>query len=91
MEGKARPITTEDATGKPSETVVDLIADLEGLDPVELSPPLYSVVDPEALDALFNQPIDVAAESLTTSHVQFQYRGYTIRVHGDGEVAIVKH
>ena len=66
--------------------IVDLVADLEGVDPSELSPPLYSAIDPEALDALFGPSADGLA---TEGGVQFQYRGYEIRVRGDGEVAIL--
>lgn len=44
------------AVGRPmtraSTTVVKMVASLEGVDPVELSPQLYQVVDPDALDAL---------------------------------------
>lgn len=34
-----------------SETVLDAVAAVERADPNDLTPPLYSVVDPEALDA----------------------------------------
>jgi hypothetical protein len=86
METKTQPLTAADTAEKPSELVVHLIADLEGVDPVELSPPLYSALDPDALDALFDP---VTAESPTTGQVCFEYCGYEIRVDSAGEVTIL--
>lgn len=72
---------------KPSTLIIELIADLEGVDPAELSPPLYSVIDPDALDALFGSSTD--DEPQTAGHVDFEYCGYEIRIQSDGEVAIL--
>lgn len=36
----------------PSQNVIQQIAAIEGLEPAELEPPLYEVIDPHALDAL---------------------------------------
>ncbi|WP_049896737.1 HalOD1 output domain-containing protein [Natrialba chahannaoensis] len=36
----------------PSQNVIQQIAAIEGLEPAELEPPLYKVIDPHALDAL---------------------------------------
>lgn len=71
---------------KPSQTIVKLIADLEGTPPTELSPPLYSAIDPEALDSLFHPP--TTTESQTRGHVCFSYLGYEIRVEETGEIEI---
>lgn len=81
-QGQAKPPTTATAE-KPSRSIVELIADLEGVDLVELSPPLYSVIDPEALDSLFHSSGDDV-----TGHVDFEYHGYQVRVRSDGEVEI---
>jgi len=71
----------------PSMMIIDLISDLEGVDPVELSPPLYSVIDPEALDTLVHS---ASAETPQPwGHVDFEYCGYEIRVQSDGEIAIL--
>lgn len=83
--------TTDTASGglfheKPSRTVVQLIADLEDTSPANLSPPLYSVVDPDALDALFHA--SKTGESDTERYLQFTYRGYEVGVRNDGHVAI---
>ncbi|ADD03644.1 uncharacterized protein Nmag_0045 [Natrialba magadii ATCC 43099] len=36
----------------PSQNVIQQIAAIEGLEPTELEPPLYEVIDPSALDVL---------------------------------------
>ncbi|MFA9418170.1 HalOD1 output domain-containing protein [Natrinema sp. HArc-T2] len=78
-------------TAEPDEDlsmmIIELISDLEGVDPVELSPPLYSVINPEALDALFHSASSDAPQ--TSGHVQFVYCGYEIRVQSDGEIAVL--
>lgn len=67
--------------------IIDLISDLEGVDPVELSPPLYSVIEPKALDTLYHSASGDTPQ--TSSHVQFEYCGYEIRVQSDGEITIL--
>lgn len=68
---------------KPSLTVIDRIAELEGEDPAELSPPLYASIDPQALDSLFRS--SNAGESQT---VQFTYLGYDVCVRSDGTITV---
>lgn len=65
-----------------SEVILRTIAAVEGADPTDLTPPLYSVVDPEALDAV--------VESLggTPGWVEFGYRGYQVTVDGAGDVGV---
>jgi len=86
-ETQTKSLPTAEPAEDPSMMIIDLISDLEGVDPVELSPPLYSVIDPEALDALFHSASDDTPQ--TSGHVQFVYRGYEIRVQNDGEIAIL--
>lgn len=64
--------------------VIEEVADREGIDPAELQPPLHTVVDTDALDALFRS---TASTPRAEGTVEFQYRGHTIRVDGGGEVA----
>ncbi|MFC4543914.1 HalOD1 output domain-containing protein [Halosolutus amylolyticus] len=52
----------------PSIEIINRVAEMEGQDPMDL-PPLYDIVDPDALDRL--------AES---SKIQFEYIGYNITV-----------
>ncbi|EMA36648.1 hypothetical protein C446_11632 [Halobiforma nitratireducens JCM 10879] len=73
----------------PSQAIVEAVAAREGVDATEIEPPeyepLYSVVNPEALDSLFR-----------TSHalndrgalVALEYEGYDVVVHGDGHVDV---
>ena len=66
--------------------VVEKVASREGTDPVELQPPLHTVIDSEALDALFRS---TRSRSRTKGTIEFQYQGYTIRIDSSGEVEIV--
>ena len=86
-ENQMQSSTTVDDAENPSAMVIGLIADLEGADPVELSPPLYSAIDPDALDALFRFSEDDAPQ--TSGYVYFEYHDYEIRVQSDGEIAIL--
>lgn len=62
----------------PSETVVETVADLEGSEPLGLEPPLYRVIDPDALDALFDPASGDPLRSGT--RVAFDYLGYRVVV-----------
>ncbi|RDI71819.1 HalOD1 output domain-containing protein [Halopelagius longus] len=66
-----------------SLTVVKTVADAEGVEPTALRP-LYSAVDPDALDSLFESEGGPAFGG----EVQFQYHGYEVCVHGDGRVTL---
>lgn len=73
------------STDAPSFTVVERIAELEGTTPGELSPPLYSAIDPEALDSLF---APTARSSRTEGQLSFTYCGYEVDVRSTGEVSV---
>lgn len=62
------------------ESIVSLVAELEGVGVTDL-PPLASVVDPDALVALFDGP-----EGASPSVLEFDYAGYRVVVRGDGDV-----
>lgn len=68
-----------------SLTVVEKIADREGTDPAELHPPLHTVIDTDALDTLFQSTPSAARADGT---IEFQYKGYQVRIDGSGEVQI---
>lgn len=61
--------------------VVEALADATNTDAHELEP-LYNVVDPEALDALF-QP-----DSDGTIRVEFEYGNSSVEVRSDGTVTV---
>lgn len=79
-----------------SEGVVEAVAAGAGVRPVPevgLEPegalePLYTVVDPDALDALFCQPGDRADQS--SGKITFQYHGYEVVVGSDGRIALTR-
>lgn len=64
-----------------SDRVVAAIADRESVNPCDLEPRLYDVIDPDALDTLFRS-------AGMTGEVAFTYRGYEITVRSDGELIL---
>ncbi|WP_120246992.1 HalOD1 output domain-containing protein [Halopiger aswanensis] len=72
----------------PVVRVVNAVADREGVDPVELTPPLHSVIDTDALDALFQSP---SQQDRSKVCVEFRYKGYLVRVTGSDEVEVVDY
>lgn len=70
----------------PSEKVVEAVADLEGREPLRLEPPLFRVIDPDALDALF-QP--TTSGRRTGGSVTFSYDGCEVTV-GDDDLVRVR-
>ena len=72
--------------GEPlSVTVVREIAADDGIEPTELSPPLFQCIDPAALDALFES---TATGGPRTGRVTFRYDGKRVTVDSDGAVTI---
>lgn len=72
------------ASNEPSVVVPIEVAAREGVDPIELTPPLHDVVDPDALDALFARS-DTRDQAVV---VTFEYCGYTVEIGGDGSVDV---
>lgn len=68
-----------------TEAVVDAVADAEGISPLELDPPLYAAIDPDAL-AQFVARID--GPTASEVEVSFVYAGYAVTVTGDGDVSV---
>jgi hypothetical protein len=66
---------------RPTDAVVQAVATVEGVEPVDLDVPLFSVVDPDALDRLFESPSDDLA-------VTFRYHGHDIELASDLTVAV---
>lgn len=74
---------SEVADGSVSRAIVEAIADKEGLDPVELTPPLYEVIDPDALERIF-------ADTSTVGSVTFTYENYEVTVRSDDHISVEK-
>ncbi|WP_158237462.1 HalOD1 output domain-containing protein [Halegenticoccus soli] len=68
-----------------SSAVVWMVAEIEGVDPIELNP-LHDCVDPDALDRLLAPTR--GGTRRTGAHVSFIYSGYHVTVYGDGEIAV---
>lgn len=64
-----------------SLSVIDALATELDADPVELEP-LYNVIDPEALDQLFQD------DGSATVTVRFTYDGHAVDVRSDGTIQI---
>lgn len=65
------------------ETLVGAVARLEGVDPVDLSEPVFAFVDPDALDSLVT-----SAAAGTDLSLTFEAWGHDIVIDGDGTVRI---
>ena len=65
-----------------STAVVEAVAEKAGVDPVDLDPPLYRAIDPDALDELLSS----LGTGTTNGSVSFSYLDFEITVHGDGTV-----
>lgn len=74
----------------PSQTVIEAVADAEGIPSEEVRPPTYEslhdVVDPEALDSLFG--IRSNGTPRPGGAVTFPFCGYEITVEADGRVTL---
>ncbi|MFD1515260.1 HalOD1 output domain-containing protein [Halomarina rubra] len=64
--------------------VVEAVAETKGVDPLSLEPPLYDVLDPEALDSLYSSP----TRTETPLRVSFSYADCTVTVDSDGQILI---
>ena len=70
--------------------VIRAVAEREGVDPIDIEPPeyepLYDVLNPEALDALF-EPREGGIPR-GSGQVEFTYCGYEVVVESDGSVEL---
>jgi hypothetical protein len=69
----------------PSVAVVDAVAAAVGRDPLEL-PPLYSVLDTDALDALFASPAN--GQFRGPGSVAFEYADHDVTVRSHGTIRV---
>ena len=88
MNGEAVPSCRGGPTRKPSEAVVERVAALEGVSPLEVTPPLYSAIDPDALDSLFVSR--TTGERRSGVRLQFSFNGYDVEVGRDGVVCVAE-
>jgi hypothetical protein len=69
-----------------SERVIEAVAEREDVGPTELTRPLSDVIDPEALDTLFEPQPDGRPRG--EGRVEFEYYGYTVVVDTGGSVTV---
>lgn len=67
-----------------SYTVIENVAEHKGTDARMLDPPLYEVLDPDALDVLFSGE----DETRCNGNISFEYSGCTVTVSSDGHVLV---
>lgn len=71
--------------GNPVEAIVTAVAEEEGTAPLEIEPPLATVIEADALERLLRSGRTGPVQELT---VQLTYRGHDVLVTGDGDVDI---
>lgn len=67
-----------------SEAVIAAVADAKGVDPLDLDP-LYTELDPDALDNLFRPTF---GSPPTSMELRFSIDECQVVVHGDGEIVV---
>jgi len=68
-----------------SNKVVQKVAEAKNVDPLEVTPPLYEVIDSDALDQIFR---NAPPGSRTGARVSFSYNECEVTVYNDGSVSI---
>ena len=64
--------------------VIKTVAEVKDVDPLEVTPPLYEVVDPDALESLI-------INDRTLGKVIFNYSGCEVSVFSDGYISVKSH
>ena len=64
-----------------SNAIVNRVANAEGVEATELTP-LYTAIDPDALDAL----VGGHGRSASSLKIEFSYQGYDVTVTGEGVI-----
>lgn len=68
----------------PSTRIVTAVASKADVDPIDL-PPLYDVIEPDALDRFVRCSNGDAASEVS---VTFSYTDHTVSVYGDGDIDV---
>lgn len=72
---------------QPSEALIAAVATLSGTDATSL-PPLYDVIDPEALDSLYEHVRERNGGDSSAYQITFPYEGYDVCVEFDGRIRL---
>ncbi|WP_459193527.1 HalOD1 output domain-containing protein [Halosimplex sp. J119] len=73
-------IAVHDTSDQVSLDVIETLASVTDTDPLTMEPPLYDVVDTDALDSLY--------ESGAEASVEFEYNGHTVAIDADRTVTV---
>ena len=71
--------STLDTAPTVSGRVIQAVADRDGVSPLDITPPLFDAIDPDALDRLYD-------DGRTGVAVDFEFAGYLITVNEHGRV-----
>lgn len=63
-----------------SQLIIEAIAEEEGVSPTEVTPPLYEVINPDALNKLFSAD--------QRGQISFTYRGYEVTANQNRECTV---
>ncbi|PGF14645.1 hypothetical protein CP556_20700 [Natrinema sp. CBA1119] len=74
----------EQSTPNLGTKIVEEIANREGTSPTQLSPPLHSVIDPDALNSLFQSTASASLER--EGSISFTYCGYNVHVDSNANI-----
>lgn len=88
------PPSTDDGTTTTEsdalyETIVTAVADAKGVSPLDVSPPLYEAIDPDAMQAVLASMQRSPEEP--TGRLTFHYSGYEVTVTDDGRISVDPH
>lgn len=70
-----------DTTPTVSERVIQAVADREEVSPLDISPPLFDAIDPDALDRLYG-------DGRAATAVDFEFADYHVTVGTAGRVEL---
>lgn len=70
----------------PSEGVIKTVATLEDCDPTTLDTPLYTVIDPDALDQAFKRIGEGRNDD--AGRIVFMYYDYEVTVRSSGSIGV---
>jgi hypothetical protein len=73
---------------KPTQRIVQAVADSEGVEPVDLDPPLFDVLDGDLLNALVQSNIESTDEP--NLEVSFEYLGYDVHLAAGHSITVEK-
>lgn len=66
-------------------TIVNSVATVANVDPVDIDQQIFTVVDVDALEQIFP---DFGSASATRGHLQFEFYGHTVAVYSDGTIEV---